>query len=69
MVAVEEPITDTQRLEWLLGHGHEFDYDVVDHQITRWYVKWYSDNKHHLAYGKDQRECIDNALRGEVKSF
>lgn len=53
-------ITDTDRLNWILAHGP----GLLDG--TRGVcIGWFTDRCHHVALGRDYRECIDRAIRGE----
>ncbi len=59
-------LTDTDRLEWMMVHGSEFD---SDRTATKWWVRWYGNSHWHVARGTNQRECIDAAIRGEGDTF
>lgn len=63
--------SDTARLDWLLEHpGADLDINAMrTGVVTRWHMKWYSESKWVIAYGKTQRECIDNALAGKVETL
>ena len=63
MDATIREFTDTERLDWVLVHGADFDYTVQNGQIDKQWVRWYENSEWHVAYGKTRRECIDNALR------
>lgn len=60
-------VNDTQRLDWLLNHpGAEWD-NTREHWGEWAYIIWFSESYHYLARGKDWRECIDNAIAGNVE--
>lgn len=66
---------DTARLNWVLQHtGARFDFDWrkqadgATENNSHWII-WYQESQEHVAYGKDYRECIDNAILGNFKSY
>jgi hypothetical protein len=60
--------TDSQRLEWMLGHiGADFDFNVSDGKAGEHWITWYAESHYWCVHGASWIECIDQALRGEAK--